>query len=754
MAIESSAQPSTSTPEFDFEVGSHAAGDLAVLAFEAEEELSRPFSLEVTLVVGPDVDVDPASLIGEKAALIGHLDDGTTRYFNGIVAEVRSWEEGTDDTRRRLRLRLVPTLWKLSQRRNSRIFQKQSVQDIVKAVLGDEDEVEHRWELVADYPKLEYCVQYNETNLDFVSRLLEDAGIFYFFEHEQDKHTLVLGDDPVSFQPLTGDSRLVFREPTGMEAEGEHVHAFGAQAEIRPGKVTLRDFNYLTPGIDLTASAEGGGSADTLEIYEYPGGFDAAGDGGDLAKVRLQEARVRATTAEGSGSSRRFLPGVIFELGEHPLDSLNAKYLLVSVTHRGNQEGLVTYGTSAKERYGNQFACIAEDIPFRPERRTPRPVIAGPQTAIVVGPKNEEIYCDDHGRVKVQFHWDRDGDNDEKSSCWMRVSQAWAGPGWGALYLPRIGQEVVVEFLDGDPDRPLVVGAVYNGVNPPPLSLPDEKTKSTLRSASSPGSQGSNELRFEDAKGSEEIFLHAQKDLAIVIENNKDQKVGGEERLTVQADRSRQVGGNQKLDVSKDDNSTIGGNQSLKVAMSRTTTVGGNHTETVGGDQTIGIGGALSVAVAALSTESVALAKSLLVGGAYAVTVALNANETVGGVKSEEVGGAKTESVGGDKTETVVGSRTLSVGKDLTETVDGGRTLKVGKDLVLNVEGKASQTVKDTYTLKAKELILNAADNFLLKVGSASIELKKGGDVVIKGAKVQVKASGDIVLKGSKISNN
>lgn len=743
-------------PEFEFEVGPHAMGELQVFEFEADEEMSRPFSVEATLVPRPDVDVDPAALVGDKACLTIHLGDGTTRFFNGIVAQVKTWEEGKTQLKRRHRVRVVPAFWKLGHVRRSRVFQEMSVPDIAKKVLGDAA-VEHRLDLKASYPPRLYCVQYDESDLDFVSRLLEEEGIFYFFEHEQDKHTLVLGDAPGSCQPIAGDERVVFREPSKMVPGAEHVDAFSARVEVRPGKVELRDFDYLKPAVNLTTSSSAKGDTD-LEVYEFPGNYADASVGSRLAKVRLEEQRVRAETAAGSGVTRRFLAGHVFELDEHPLAALNAKYLLVSVQHRGEQPemftGAASPGQPKREGYRNQFACIRADVPFRAERRTPRPAIPGPQTAIVVGPKGEEIYCDQHGRIKVQFHWDREGAKNEKSSCWIRVGQSWAGPSWGALYLPRIGQEVVVEFLEGDPDRPLVTGAVYNGMHPPPLNLPGDKTKSTLRSASSPGSDGSNELRFEDQKDAEEIYLHAQKDLNIVVENDKTQKVGGNEKLTVENDQDRRVGGNQTLQVTGDDTSTIGGNQSLHVALSRTATIGGSDTETIAGSQSVSVGAALAVTVAAASVENVGAAKAVNVGGAYAVTVGGAMNELVGGLKSEEVGGAKAEVVGGKKTESVAGGSVLQVGQDLSETVGGKRTLKVGKDLVLNAGAKLNQTVKDAHTLKAKEITLSADDRFLVKVGSATIEMKKSGDVVIKGAKIEVKASGNVVIKGSTISQN
>ncbi|HSP77252.1 MAG TPA: type VI secretion system tip protein TssI/VgrG, partial [Myxococcaceae bacterium] len=617
--------------------------------------------------------------------------------------------------------------------------------------------VEHELSLNGSYLPRTYCVQYRESDLEFVHRLMEEEGIFYYFGHTEDAHTMVLRDASLTCPAMPGEPRLVFREPSKMVALSESVHAFTSSREVQPGAVSLRDFNFVQPEQDLTTGSTSDEGETALEIYDYPARYEEPGTGKALAKVRLVELRAQVEQLEGASNCRRLCVGHTFELDEHPVGELNHDYLLLSVRHEGLQPEVLTFEQTSRRKkhsYTNSFTCMPAQVPYRPKRNTPRPFIAGAQTAVVVGPPGEEIHTDEHGRIKVQFHWDREGKRDDKSSCWIRVSQAWAGPGWGALYLPRIGHEVVVEFLEGDPDRPLVTGNVYNGQNPPPVDLPAEKTRSTLRSSSSPGGNGYNEFRFEDSAGEEQIFLHAQKDFSIVVENDKVQEVRGNETLLVKKDRSRTIEGNQALEVKQNDDSVIGGNQSLEVVKDRSTTVTGNHTESVVGDQAVQVGGNQNVSVAMASAETVGLGKMLNIGGAYAVTVGAALNQMVGGLKSEQVGGAKVEVVGAKKSETVKGSRTLQVGGDLSEQIDKSRTLKVGKDLLVSVGGKHNHAVKDSYTLKAKEVSLVAQDKFTLKVGSATLQVKKNGDVVIKGAKVEVTASGDVVIKGSKISEN
>jgi type VI secretion system secreted protein VgrG len=747
------ANDTVAQPDFEIEAGGYGPAELAVIGFEADEEISRLFRLDATLLVRPDADVDAASLVGAKAVLTIHLPDGSDRWIHGIVAAVEAWQEGALETRRRLKLRVVPALWRLGQGRNYRIFQGRDVVDIASQLMKDGG-VEVETSLARAYAPRPYVVQYGESDLDFVSRLLEDEGIFFFFRHEQDKHVVVLGDANSAFPPISGDDQLPFRHPAGLVAEKEYVDAFAARLEIRTGVVTLRDFNCLRPAVDLTCAAKADVDKD-VEWYDYPAGHQEGEEGKALAKTRLEERRATAELMTGASGCRRLGAGQVFELVEHPLDELLDKYVVVRVTHVGKQPAALGAEVQGDvEVFRSHMQCIRQGVPFRPARRMPWPAIPGPQTAVVTGPAGEEIHTDEHGRIKVQFHWDRQGKKDEKTSCWVRVSQAWAGPGWGALYLPRIGMEVVVEFLEGDPDQPLVVGAVYNGMNPPPVSLPGDKTKSTLRSASSPGSDGNNELRFEDAKGSEEVYLHAQKDLEVEVRNDRSESIGANETVTVRRDRSRHVGRDQSLRVDGNDSALVGGNQSLQVAGNRSTTVGGSHSEAVAGDQSVSVGGSQSLTVAIASAETIGAAKALSVGGAYVVAVGAAMNEAVGGVRSEQVGGPRSEMVGGKKSETVAGERSLTVGKDLTETIGGKRTLKVEKDLVLNVGGKLQHTVAEDYVLKGKKITVSAEEEMVMKVGSATFSLKKNGDVVVKGSKVEVKASGDIVLKGSKIAQN
>jgi type VI secretion system secreted protein VgrG len=365
-------------------------------------------------------------------------------------------------------------------------------------------------------------------------------------------------------------------------------------------------------------------------------------------------------------------------------------------------------------------------------------VVRGTQTAIVVGPAGEEIYPDKYGRVKVQFHWDREGKRDENSSCWIRVAQVWAGAGWGGMYIPRIGHEVIVDFLEGDPDRPIIIGCVYHGANMPPYPLPDEKTKSVIKSDSSLGGGGSNEIRFEDKKGKEEIYLHGQKDLTIAIENDKNQTIGHDESLLVKNNRKKTVGVNQSESIGSNKTIKVGSNHTESIGANMVLNVGANKTESIGGNETRTVGSTKTETVAINTAETIGAAKELTIGGLYQVSVGAAMNETVGAAKAEEIGAFKAVVVGGNSTEKIGGSMSVDVGKDLSE--------KVAK----------------THSLKAKKVMIEAEDEIGLKTGDATLILKKDGSIMIKGKDMAVKASGkinakadkDIVLKGQKIQEN
>ncbi len=733
--------------EAAFKVGPFGDDDLRVASYRWIETLSGPFELEVEFGRVDKAPMDAASLVAAEARLALRAPDAPERHVHGIVERV---EFLPDDPRSPMcRARVVPRLRRLEHVRRNRIFQDLSVPDIAKKVL-DAAKVEQRWSLQGSYPAREYCVQYGESDLAFVQRLLEEDGIFYFFEHRDDGHVMVLGDHAKAFAALAGGPEVKFRFRSGHVEEEEHVYALAQEDRLAPGAAVLRDFDFEKPALDLTASAEARDAESELEWYEYPGLYTSPGDGKRLGRTRIEELRSVARTRRGESTCRCIAPGFALEVREHPEAAFNEKLVAVRVEHAGVQQDSPGAGATVDDAYRNAFVAIPDGTPFRPLRKTPRPLIAGVQTATVVGPAGEEIFTDKHGRVKVQFHWDRDGKRDERSSCWVRLAQTWAGPGLGALLVPRIGQEVVVRFLEGNPDRPLVIGAVYNGAHPPAVALPGAKTKSTLRSASSPGSAGANELSLEDAGGSEQVMLHAQKDATFKVENDKGQKVGNDESLSVTADRSRKVGGDQTAKVAKDDGSTIGKDQALQVRGNRATTVARDHSESVDGAQSVKVNGTQSVTVALASMANVGAAAALTIGAAYGIQVVGAVNHAVGGLKSTLVGGASITKVGAHRSEQIAKNSATRVGAGSETSAGRNATLATEKDVKEDVTGKTEVTVTDAAGSSAKSFKLEA-DTLTVKVGGdVRFKLAKSGKIEVSGNEITFDGS-DIALKGSKI---
>ena len=702
--------------------------DLLVVDFEAHECISKPFQVDLTLASEEEIQFENA--VGKPGTLT-IAGEPEERHFQGLVA--RFMQIAMKGRFYLYQARLVPQIWLLTLRQDCRIFQQKSVPDIVREVLVDAGVTSDLFEfrLQGSYAQREYCVQYRESDLDFISRLLEEEGIFYFFEHTNSQHKMIMGDGTVNYQPIAGDSKVVFNPGDGLVSEEEAILQFKLMRQIRSGKYSLRDFNFEKPSMDLTAEQSDTENKE-LEIYDYPGVYATQGEGKQRAQARLQETVMFKDTAEGQSTVPRLLPGFTFTMHGHDLDGFNQEYVLYEVTHNGKQPQVLAERSGGEgTQSGNSFLAVPSSVALRPERITPKPVIKGVQTAIVAGPSGDEIYPDAHGRVKVQFHWDRQGRNDENSSCWIRVSQAWAGTGWGAMFIPRINQEVIVDFIEGDPDRPIITGRVYHGTNTPPYALPGEKTKSTIKSHSSKGGGGSNEIRFEDKKGSEEIYVHGQKDWTIAINNDKNQQVGSNESLSVGNNRTK----------------TVGNDQSETIGVNKHITVGSNHDEQIGANKNETIASNMNLMVGVNQTDTVGAAKAVTIGAAYQITVGAAMNETVGAAKAEEIGAVKAVTVGGNSTETVGGSKSMDVGKSISA--------KAGKDVSIVSGKKMDLASGDNFAISgSKKGYIELEDELTIKVGSASITLKKNGDVAIKGAKINVKGSGKITIKGSNVLEN
>ena len=713
------------------------------------EELGRLSVMDLDLL-SPDENLALDDLLGHGFSLELVLDGDKSRFFHGIVAECS--QTGRLGNFARYSAKVVPWLWFLTRTSDCRIFQQKSVPDIIKSVFREHGTADFDdSSLSGTYAARDYCVQYMETDFDFVSRLMEEEGIYYFFKHAQDKDTLMLCDSAGAHSATPGCEKVAYYPPSdNVVREEDIIDHWLLSHSMQSGKLSHIDFDFTKPRTSLLAQHAAAGTypKGDAEVFAYPGGYLAVGDGSKYAQKRLEALQQQHERVIGSGNVRALAVGALFTLENYPRDDQNREYLVISAVHHFGGTDYESGVSHASADVTVRFEAIPSKQPYRSLSTTRRARVAGPQTAIVVGKDGEEIYTDKYGRVKVQFHWDRVGKRDENSSCWVRVSQAWAGKNWGSIHIPRIGQEVIVDFLEGDPDRPIITGRVYNAAEMPPYDLPANQTQSGIKSRSSKGGSPSNfnEIRFEDKMGSEMLTIHAEKDKEVVVEHDETRSVGHDQTESVGHDRTRKVGNDETILIQRDRAMTIDRDKSETVLRNKTVQIVNNHSENIGGAMSIVVGKTLTESVLINYAETVGGAMELTVGAALAITVGAVMSEAVGGAKSEVIGGSKTESTGGDKT--------LSIGKNLTISVGEAQTLKVAKDFNESIEGQHAVQVTKESILKAKKVEISADDEISLKAGDASIVMKKNGDITIQGGKITVKASGDLILKGSKIAEN
>lgn len=625
---------------------------LLVVQMDGEESLSGLYEFRLR-IVAEDPALDFTSIVGKEACISISLPSEDPQFVYGVIGRFR--QAGTTARMTTYFADLHSRFGLLTKTMDSRIFQNQSVPDIVKVVLNDNGVTDINDALSGTYDAREYCVQYQESVFTFVSRLLENEGIAYRFDHTDSAHTFVLTDNASTDQPPL--QSLSIGATQGAWERTDKMGECTIESEVVVGTFKSDDYNFETPSTDLLGVASGDDPA--LTVYEYPAVRSSKSAVEALANRRLQELEMTGRSLRGASNNPAIRPGRRFELSDHPREDANVEYVVRHVAHHGDQSS-----------YSNTFDAFPVASPFRPRQTTPAPRIYGCQTAVVVGKAGEEITTDQYGRVKVKFHWDQSAATDETSSCWIRVAQTWAGKQWGTFFLPRIGQEVVVSFLEGNPDRPLITGSVYNAAQVVPYGLPDNQTRSTIRSDSSKGGGGANELRFEDKKGEEEMFIQAQKDMNVSILNDQAITVANARTVTVQK-------ADDTLTVEK-------GNRTIDIAGKEARTVKGERTVTVTGKETHDNSAGLTYTI----KEDV----SLTIGGKLAVNVTGDATfQVTGNVTIQSTGNLSQKATGSHATESAQ-SVTVKAGTSLTQEAGVSVTTKAGA--THTVEGGAMLALK------------------------------------------------------------
>ena len=675
------------------------------------EGLSDLFEYNVE-VISESNTVAFTSIVGKAATVTLEFGLGSAshkRYINGIVekfTQVRSDYDisaGEETHLTVYRAVLRPWFWMLTLTRNNEIFQNMSTPDIIKKVFGDLGYTDFKSSLKGSYSPREYCVQYEESAFNFVSRLMEDEGIYYYFEHEESKHTMVLADDLSAHKPMAAYSsdNVRFWEADESQRPEDVVYECSLSEQVTSGKYAVDDFNFETPSTDLMSEVSGL-TETKMRVYEYEGhqgGFSKTAEGKAIAKTRLEALEWRNKLIQGQSYCIGFSTGENFTLKDHPRKDMNAEYTLRALTLNASLTG-----------YQNSFEALPAKSQFRAPIVSPKPRVAGNQTAIVTGKSGEEIWTDKYGRIKVQFHWDQLGKKDDTTTCWIRVNQSWAGKAWGRLFLPRIGQEVIVSFLNGDPDRPLVVGSVYNAEQTVPYPLPANQTKSTVKTRSSKGGklEDFNEIRFEDLKDKEEFYAHAQKDMLIHVEYDRVKKVDNDETNTIKMNRATTI-------EEKDDSLTVKeGNRTTKIKLARTTTIEEK-------DDTLTIMKGSRIVDVQTKDYKLFVRKG---------------NRTVGVMKGKE-----THSVKQTRTLSVFGNEAHTNDKNFTHKVKGNYSLTVTGNLTVKVTGNIKLIGQKNMDAKIKMNMKSKVGMNLKSQIGMNMDVKAGMGIKAKaGLGVDIKA--------------
>ncbi len=686
------------------------------------EELGRPFRFDLDLL-SLEPSLEFADIVGKSVTIRLDRGENEPRYFNGVVS--RFAQSGMVGAYYGYTAQVVPWVWILTRTSDCRIFQDMTVPEIIKQVFADRGFADFVDALKkTDYPKWEYCVQYRETDFNFISRLMEEEGIYYFFEHTEDKHFLVLADSPESHLAFPGDESMKYLSDQPSQFDIGYIREWFMEQELQPGKYALTDYDFKTPTKDLSSNheVERPNANSTFEMFDFPGAYEEIAEGKFYSQVRIEELQAQFAIIYGRTDIRGACTGCTFKLENHPREDQLKDYLITSATYHIENDAMVaSTGAGPATVYDCEFTAILAKTPFRSPRLTPKPIVQGPQTAIVVGPKDQEIYTDKYGRIKVHFHWDRHNKLNESASCWIRVAQIWAGSKWGSIHIPRIGQEVMVEFLEGDPDRPIITGRVYNGDLMPPYDLPGNMTQSGIKSHSSKdaGTEEFNEFRFEDLKGSEQIFLQAQRQLDIRVKADRFETIGNDRHLVVEKDKYEHIKNNRNElidvdhieEIKNDRNLKVGGKEAVEITKSKSLKVTGAvieefkdcHSEVVTKDYYLK---ADNICIEALTNITIKVGQSYI------------AIES-GGIKIGTTGTIETESTG---------DTTLKA----TQNLNAEATLKMA------LKGTMGFAAESTLQTSLKGLQLGLEGTAMSELKGALTTVKADGIMTVQGALVKI----------------
>jgi type VI secretion system secreted protein VgrG len=696
-----------------FETSTLGSDALQVVDFVGQDDISQLFRFDLNLV-SKETDIDFADVINKPATLTMMRGDEPVK-IHGLIADFQQGSRTADWVA--YRATLVPRIWLLALNYQSRVFQNMTVEEIITQILKDASFAsdDFRFSLKANYKPREYCVQYRETDLNFISRLMEFEGIYFFFEHGDDRETMVIVDDRSENPMIDGESTISYSTGGGLVAENEQetVPDFVCREKIVTGKVVLKDYNYRTPETALKSESQLNGDMPGM-YYEYGQHFKDSSEGDRLAKVRNEEIECTRRVMTGASNCVGLRSGFKFSLQDHYRSDLDGDYLLTHVNHFGSQGAGMGMG-SGESTYRNDFTCIPADVQYREPRLTPEPRIPGIMTAKVETAGGDYAHIDEDGRYRVKMPFDLSDKSNGGASRAIRMAQPYSGSNYGIHFPNRANTEMVWACIDGNVDRPLGLSTVPNPSNKAP-SVAGNKAQCVIRTA------GQNELTLDDTIGSENIYLHGTKDWTIDIVNDKKQTIGHDEATKVGNDRSRDVGNDETVKIGNNRTKTVGKDESESIGANKTISVGKNHSESIGENATIDVG----------KNETVSIGENL------SLTVGKNA--------TEDIGENATASIGKNLSVDIGENSSLSVGKNLS--------VQIGKDLSEKVDGAHSEQVTKAYALKAKSVTIEAEDQIVLKTGQATITLKKNGDIQIKGGKINVKGSSDVVIKGSKIAEN